>query len=158
MAHGRTYKLLIFKPPAPAQPPAPVQQPVPEKKRDPIPELDALLKGFSGEIGPGLISTVVAGRDGLSIAGVSTDAQFNQTDAAARFSILMNLAGKVSAKLGTGRVEDNLTTTDKAYVITRYIGDGRYYWGVAVLRTASLGFVRMLMNEFADLIWNTIPR
>jgi predicted regulator of Ras-like GTPase activity (Roadblock/LC7/MglB family) len=162
MAHGRTYKIPIFKPHAqarkktPEQPKIPVEQPTPSRQPEPNPELEALLKNFGGEMGTDLISTVVAGRDGVLIAGIATDPQFNQTDAAARFSIVMNLAGKVSLKLGTGRVEDNLTTTGKAYVLTRYIGDGTCYWGVAVLRSASLGFVRVLMNEYSNLIWTTL--
>jgi hypothetical protein len=37
-----------------------------------------------------------------------------------------------------GKVDDNLTTTDKAYIIARFIGDGSYYWVVTVTRNATL--------------------
>jgi hypothetical protein len=57
-----------------------------------------------------------------------------------------------------GKVDDNLTTTDKAYIIARFIGDGSYFWGVAVTRNATLGSVRMIMNEFAGQVWDMIPR
>jgi predicted regulator of Ras-like GTPase activity (Roadblock/LC7/MglB family) len=70
----------------------------------------------------------------------------------------MELATKVCSKVGLGKVEDNLTTSDKAYIIARFIGDGSYYWVVAVTRNATLGTVRMLMNEYSDQIYSILPR
>ena len=121
-------------------------------------KLDLLIQQFRSELGADFISTDVVGMDGLSIGGGSIDPNFNSTDASARFSMVMKLAAKVSGKLGLGKVEDNLVTTDKAYIIARFLGDGSYYWGVAVTRNATLGTVRMLLNEYADQIWDAIPR
>jgi predicted regulator of Ras-like GTPase activity (Roadblock/LC7/MglB family) len=73
-------------------------------------------------------------------------------------STLLKLADKASSKIGFGKVDDNLTTTDKAYIIARFIGDGSYFWGVAVTRNATLGSVRMIMNEYAVQVWEMIPR
>jgi predicted regulator of Ras-like GTPase activity (Roadblock/LC7/MglB family) len=72
--------------------------------------------------------------------------------------MVMKLASKVADKIEMGDVDDTLTTTDVAYIITRFLGDGSYYWGVAVTREATLGVVRMLMNEYADQLWDAIPR
>jgi predicted regulator of Ras-like GTPase activity (Roadblock/LC7/MglB family) len=121
-------------------------------------KLDLLIQQFRSELGADFVSTDVVGMDGLSIGGGSIDPNFNSTDASARFSMVMKLAAKVSGKLGLGKVEDNLVTTDKAYIIARFLGDGSYYWGVAVTRNATLGTVRMLLNEYADQIWDAIPR
>ena len=121
-------------------------------------KLDQLIQQFRSELGADFVSTDVVGMDGLSIAGGSIDPNFNSTDASARFSMIMKLAEKSSSKLGMGKVDDNLVTTDKAYIIARFIGDGSYYWGVAVTRNATLGTVRMLMNEYADQLWDAIPR
>ncbi len=121
-------------------------------------KLDQLIQQFRSELGADFVSTDVVGMDGLSIAGGSIDPNFNSTDASARFSVVMKLAEKSSSKLGMGKVDDNLVTTDKAYIIARFIGDGSYYWGVAVTRNATLGTVRMLMNEYADQLWDAIPR
>ncbi|HTY24807.1 MAG TPA: hypothetical protein VMC85_16880 [Desulfomonilaceae bacterium] len=57
-----------------------------------------------------------------------------------------------------GGVEDNLVAIDKAYLLTRFLGNGPYYWGLAVTRNAALGSVRILMNEYADQLWDAIPR
>ena len=121
-------------------------------------KLDQLIQQIRSEFGADFISTDVVGMDGISIAGGSIDPNFNATDASARFSLVVKLAAKVSSKVGMGKVDDNLITTDTAYIITRFIGDSSYYWGVAVTRNATLGAVRMIMNEYADQLWDAIPR
>lgn len=121
-------------------------------------KLDQILQQFRSELGADFVSTDVVGMDGMSIAGGSVDPNFDGTEASARFAMVMKLAGRVSEKLALGAVDDNLVTTDKAYVIARFIGNGSYYWGVAVTRNATLGAVRMMMNEYADQLWDAIPR
>lgn len=121
-------------------------------------KLDQILQQFRSELGADFVSTDVVGMDGMSIAGGSVDPSFDGTEASARFAMVMKLAGRVSEKLALGAVDDNLVTTDKAYVIARFIGNGSYYWGVAVTRNATLGAVRMMMNEYADQLWDAIPR
>jgi predicted regulator of Ras-like GTPase activity (Roadblock/LC7/MglB family) len=148
--------------------PVPAPDPVPVVSMAPTPvfarqeyvptKLDQLIQKFRSELGADLISTEVVGLDGIAIAGGSIDPNYNSTDAAARLSTLLKLADKASSKIGFGKVDDNLTTTDKAYIIARFIGDGSYFWGVAVTRNATLGSVRMIMNEYAVQVWEMIPR
>jgi len=121
-------------------------------------KLEQLIYQFRSELGADFISTDVVGMDGLSIAGGSIDPSFNSTDASARFAMVMKLADKVSEKVSLGKVDDNLVTTDKAYIISRFLGNGSYYWGVAASRNATLGNIRMMMNEYADQLWDAIPR
>ena len=121
-------------------------------------KLEQLLQQVRSELGADFVSTDIAGTDGLSIAGGSAVAGFDSTAASARFAMVMKLASNVSNKIGMGAVEDNLVTTDQAYIIARFLGDGSYYWGLAVTRNATLGVVRMLMNEYADQLWKAIPR
>jgi predicted regulator of Ras-like GTPase activity (Roadblock/LC7/MglB family) len=120
-------------------------------------KLEQLIQQFRIEMGADFISTDVVGMDGLSIAGNSIDPNFNGSDASARFAMVVKLAAKASSKINMGKLDDNLTTTDKSYIIARLLGDGSYYWGVAVTRNATLGFVRMVINEFTDQIWDAIP-
>lgn len=56
-----------------------------------------------------------------------------------------------------GEMDDNLVTTDKVYILSRFLGDNSYYWGMVVTRDATLGFIRMLMNEYAPQLWDAIP-
>jgi predicted regulator of Ras-like GTPase activity (Roadblock/LC7/MglB family) len=120
-------------------------------------KLEELIQQVRAELGADFISTDVVGMDGLSIAGGSMDPNFNATDASARFAMVMKLAERVSAKVGMGKVDDNLVSTDKAYIIARFLGDNTYYWGLAVTRNATLGSVRLIMNEYAPQIWDAIP-
>ena len=119
--------------------------------------LQSILSEFQSEMGGDLVSTDVVGMDGLSIAGLSSDPNFDNSAASARFAMVMKLSARVSDKIKLGDVEDSLVTTDQAYVLSRFLGDGSYYWGVAVTKGATLGVVRMLMNEYADQLWAAIP-
>lgn len=123
-----------------------------------MPKLDQLIQEFRSELGADFVSTDVVGMDGMSIAGGSIAPDFDASEASARFAMVMKLASKASEKLGSGTVDDNLVTTDRLYILARFLGNGSYYWGVAVTRNATLGTVRMLMNEFADQMWDAIPR
>jgi len=120
-------------------------------------KLDQLIKQFYEELGADFISTDVVGmEDGLSVAGASIDPNFNSVDTSTRFSMVVKLAAMACNKVGIGRIEENLTTTDKTYIIARFIGDGSYYWGVAVNRNVTLGTLRVIMNEYADKIRDVI--
>ncbi len=142
----------------PVPEPTPVAEAAPASVAQSSSRLDAVIQQFRLEFGADLISTEVVGMDGISIAGGSDDPAYDSTEAAARFSTVMKLAMKASSRVGMGRVEDNLTTTDKTYIIARFIGDGSYYWGVTVTRFATLGSVRMVMNEYAARVWEAVPR
>ncbi len=120
-------------------------------------KLNELLQEVRAEIGSDFISADVVGLDGLSIAGVSADPNFDGSAASARFAMVMKLSEQVAKKINMGKVDDNLVTTDKVYIISRFLGDGSYYWGLAVTRDAVLGLVRMVMNEYADELWGAIP-
>ena len=121
-------------------------------------KLEQILQQVRTELGADFVATDVVGMDGLSIAGGSVVADFDSTAASARFAMVMKLAANVSSKIGVVAVEDSLVTTDQAYIITRFLGDGSYYWGLAVTRNATLGMVRTLMNEYADQIWKAVPK
>ncbi len=121
-------------------------------------KLEQVLQQFKSEIGADFVSTDVVGMDGMSIAGGSADPNFSASDAAARFAEIMKLAVKVSNKIDSGKVDDNLVTTSKDYIISRFLGDGSFYWVVVVSTNSTLGTMRMLMNEYAPHILNAIPQ
>ncbi len=120
-------------------------------------KIDQLIQQVRTSLGAEFISSDVIGMDGLSIAGGSIDSNFDGTEASARFTMVMKLGAKVSNQLGMGAVDDNLVTTDRAYILSRFLGNGSYIWGLAVTREATLGSVRLLMNEYADQLWDAIP-
>ncbi len=120
-------------------------------------KLNQLIGEFRNELGADFISTDVVGMDGMSIAGGSIDPNFDAAEASARFTTVMKVAAKVSAKIGMGKVDDNLVTTNKTYIISRFLGNGSFYWVVVVTRNATLGTVRMLMKEYEGQLWDAIP-
>jgi len=121
-------------------------------------QMEQLLQEVRSELGGDFVSSNVVGMDGLSIGGSTADPSFNAEAASARFAMVSKLGARVSDKLKMGGVDDILVTTDKTYIITRILGDGSYYWGLAVTKDATLGMVRMLMNEYADQLWAAVPR
>jgi len=122
-------------------------------------KLDQTHQDFRTEIGPDFFASMIIGMDGLSISDNSAiDAGFFDTEGASRMAMIAKLADKVSGKLGIGKMEDDIVTIDLAYLLLRNIGDGSYFWMLAVPRTATLGTVRMLMKEYAPKLWDAIPR
>jgi CheY-like chemotaxis protein len=121
-------------------------------------KLNDLLKEMAGEI-PGFVSADVVGMDGLSVAHYAVDSDFDAESACAQFALLMKLVQKSVDQLGAGTVEDNLVTGKKTYVLSRFLGDKSYYMEVAVDKeTSSLGNVRLMMRQYADDLWDAIPR
>lgn len=121
-------------------------------------KLDQLLQQVRAELGTDFIATDIVGLDGLSIAGTSVEPGFDSSSSSARFAMVTKLAGKVAEKLNMGSLEDTLASTDRMLILTRQLGDGSYFWQMAVPRDATLGTVRMVMNEYAPQIWDAIPR
>jgi predicted regulator of Ras-like GTPase activity (Roadblock/LC7/MglB family) len=122
-------------------------------------KLDQTHQDFRTEMGPDFFVSMIIGMDGLSISNnAAVEIEFFAAEGAARMAMIAKLADKVSNKLGIGKMEDHLVTIDQAYLIFRNLGDGSYFWLIAVPRTAILGTVRMLMTEFAPKLWDAIPR
>ncbi len=121
-------------------------------------KLDEIVQQIRVEVGSDFISTDIVGTDGLSIAGGAMDSSFDNNEAAARYAMIMKLASKVSDKLAFGAVDDNLTTTDQVMILSRFLGDGSYFWELVVRKDATLGSARIMMNEYAPKLWSAIPR
>jgi predicted regulator of Ras-like GTPase activity (Roadblock/LC7/MglB family) len=120
-------------------------------------KLSQLLQEFRSELGAEFICADVVGMDGLSIAGIAGDPEFKSMEASARVAMVMKLAANVTTKVGMGVVDDNLVTTDQAYMLTRFLGDGSYFLNVAVSRDAILGSVRVMMTQYAPRFLEAIP-
>lgn len=120
-------------------------------------KMDDILMDVRNQLGTEFIATEIVGMDGMAIAGTAMDSSFDSSVISARLAMVMKLSEKVSAKMSMGTVEDNLVTTDKAFILVRFLGDGSYYWRISVTKDATLGVIRMLMTEYADQLWDSIP-
>lgn len=121
-------------------------------------KLEQLILQVRNEVGTSFISTSVIGMDGLSIIGAAADSHMDRNDADARAAMVMKLSSNISKKLSLGEVDDLLITSDRHYVLLRFLGDSSYIWGLVVARDAILGSVRLIMNEYAAQLWDAIPR
>jgi predicted regulator of Ras-like GTPase activity (Roadblock/LC7/MglB family) len=111
------------------------------------------------EIGGEFISMTVSGPDGIAIARETINPDKKASDeTTTRAIMVLQLAKKVSDKLGLGEFEENMLTSDKVYGILEFLGDGSYSWTVAVSRKATLGTVRMILDDYAPQVWDAIPR
>jgi predicted regulator of Ras-like GTPase activity (Roadblock/LC7/MglB family) len=121
-------------------------------------KMEEILQEVRTELGPDLVATDLVGMDGLSVAGISASVDFDASAAAARLAMMMRMADRVAGKIEVGEVDDSLITTDEYYILTRFLGDGSYYWQMTLGRDATLGMARMVMREYAEELWNAIPR
>lgn len=114
-------------------------------------QIDRLFQQIRMELGSDFIATYLVKMDDSSIAFAesATEAGFDSRAASNYFASVMKLAIEISEQLELGKMDDNLVLTDKAYIFSRLLGDSSYYWGLVVNRTAPLGAVRIVMNEYA---------
>ena len=120
-------------------------------------KLDELIREIQNELGADFRYMNVVGSDGLPIAGANV-VDVNAEAVAARYTLVAKLATKVAEKLNLGDVDDNLITVDSAYVLMEMLGDESYFVVLGLSREAPLGVARMVLKEYADQIWDAIPR
>jgi predicted regulator of Ras-like GTPase activity (Roadblock/LC7/MglB family) len=106
---------------------------------------------------PGFIAASVVGMDGLGIAEFSVTGA--DTEAInAQMTLLVKLVDTTVTKLGAGTVEDHLLTTDKAFLLVRFLEDQDYYLGIAVDKQATnLGNLRLNSRIYAKRVNAALP-
>jgi predicted regulator of Ras-like GTPase activity (Roadblock/LC7/MglB family) len=120
-------------------------------------KLDQLMQEINNELGSDFYYMLIVGSNGLSIAFLNRiERDFDAL--AARQSMVNKLAGKVAEKLDLGDVDDNLITNNNSYVLTQLLGDATYFAVLGLAKDASLGVARMLLKEYAQSLWDAIPR
>jgi predicted regulator of Ras-like GTPase activity (Roadblock/LC7/MglB family) len=122
-------------------------------------KLDELVKELRGEIGGELIQLTVCGPDGVAIAKETTVPDAELADMLTGRAVMAQQSAKrVTEKINLGEFEESISTTNKAYILTKFIGDGSYSILVSFTRKATLGTVRMLIEEYSPRLWDAIPR
>jgi predicted regulator of Ras-like GTPase activity (Roadblock/LC7/MglB family) len=114
-------------------------------------KLDDVLKELSGEVSGYILSSVI-GMDGMSAAFHST-AKMDPDLVSAQMALLIKLVDTSTTKSGAGVVEDNLTTTQNAYILIRHLPGKEYFLCIiADHRQGSLGNMRMISKLYTDRI------
>jgi hypothetical protein len=134
------------------------------KEVDPMAtNLEGILKEMGGEI-TGYLASTVAGMDAINLAAHSRSAKVNTEALSAQMTILFKLVDTSSAKLAeaqeqTMNVEDNLLTTEGAFLLMRYLPGKQYYLGViADRKSGNLGNLRLISKLYCDRLAKAMPK
>ena len=120
-------------------------------------KLDQLLQEIHNELGADLLYLDIVGTDGLSISDMR-QGSFDTAAISARWGLVAKLASKVADKLNLGDVEDDLVSLDSRYTMMHMLGDGSYFIILGLAKDAPLGVVRVMLKDYADQLWEAIPR
>ncbi len=119
--------------------------------------LDDILKEMSSEV-TGYIASALVDLEGLNIASHSSDKAANPETISAQLTLLLKLADVSVEKLGAGVIEDNLTTTENAYILMRFLPGKQYYLSIAAHRkTGNLGNMRLISRIYAERLSKALP-
>lgn len=111
-----------------------------------------------GQKVPGFLATAVVGMDGLGIASY-TASKLDSETVNVQMTLLFKLATSSIDKLIEENTQDFLLTTDKAYLLMRYLDDKDYYLGIVGDRSkANLGNIRLISRTFIGRLSDAMPR
>jgi predicted regulator of Ras-like GTPase activity (Roadblock/LC7/MglB family) len=116
--------------------------------------LDDVLKEFSDDVDNFISTDVVDIESGMSMGGRSADPDFDGSVAAAAFSDVVKAYKKAFdlLEMDPDSLQDILGTADDVLVLTRIIGDGSYYHGLAISKDGNLALARKTMEQYEDRI------
>jgi predicted regulator of Ras-like GTPase activity (Roadblock/LC7/MglB family) len=118
---------------------------------------DDILKEISTQV-TGYIACALVDLDGLNLASNTISQGLNPEIISAQLSILFRLV-KVSVEhMDVGEIEDNLTTTNDAYILMRFLPGKQYYLSIAANRkTANLGNMRLMSKIYSERLGKVMP-
>ncbi len=121
-------------------------------------KLDTVLKEMVEQVDGGM-AAVVAGMDGLLVAQyVAVKGMEDPTRSVPQMTMLLKLIDTTVTRLDMGVVENELLTTERAYMMVRFLEGKSYFMGIAVNRnTAKLGNIRLITKIYAKHIAEAMP-
>jgi len=120
-------------------------------------KFEDILKELGGEVN-GYLASTLTGMDGINLAS-HTKAKVDPEAVSAQMAMLIKLVHTSVEKLGAGEIEDNLTTTDNAYLLIRFLPGKQYYLGIAADRkNGNLGNMRLISKMYVDRLAKAMPR
>lgn len=120
-------------------------------------KLEGVLQEMASELEPGLLAIGVAGSDGMGIAYNKVSGETAE-GISAQMALVVQVSRRTSQRLEKGEVEDVQITSNKSYLLGRFLGDNEHFVFVNVSRDSVLGNVRLIMRNYADRILNAVPK
>lgn len=120
-----------------------------QKFEEILSELASEVSGFRGSF--------LVGIDGINLASKFIG-DLDPELASAQMAMLLKLVSGSTEKLGAGNLEDNLTTTEKAYILVRFLPGKQYFLGISAERkTGNLGNMRLMSRMYTERLAKAMP-
>jgi predicted regulator of Ras-like GTPase activity (Roadblock/LC7/MglB family) len=138
------------------QPPINLEKDLQPKEKKMTIKFEDILAELSGEV-TGYRGSFLVGIDGINLAS-NFVGELDPDLASAQMAMLLKLVNGSAEKLGAGNLEDNLTTTEKAYILMRFLPGKQYFLGISVERkSGNLGNMRLMSKMYTDKLAKAMP-
>ena len=120
-------------------------------------KLEEVLREMAAELEPGLFGIGVAGSDGMGIAYNKVTGE-KAENISAQMALVVQVSRRSAQRLDNSQVEDVQVTSDKSYLIGRFLGDNEHFVFVNVSRDSVLGNVRLVMRNYSERLLKAVPK
>jgi len=120
-------------------------------------KLEEVLQEMATELEPGLLGIGVAGSDGMGIAYNKVSGE-KAENLSAQMALVVQVSRRSTERLENSQVEDVQVTSDRSYLIGRFLGDNEHFVFVNVARDSVLGNVRLIMRNYSDRLLKAVPK
>jgi predicted regulator of Ras-like GTPase activity (Roadblock/LC7/MglB family) len=119
-------------------------------------KFEEILTELAGEV-TGFRGSFLVGIDGINLASKFIG-DLDPELASAQMAMLLKLVSGSTDKLGAGNLEDNLTTTEKAYILMRFLPGKQYFLGISAERkSGNLGNMRLMSKLYTERLAKAMP-
>ncbi|MBA4383468.1 MAG: hypothetical protein C0410_01910 [Anaerolinea sp.] len=138
------------------QAPVNLEKEMQPKEKKMTQKFEDILAELSGEV-TGYRGSFLVGTDGINLAS-NYIGELDPDLASAQMAMLLKLVNGSTEKLGAGNLEDNLTTTEKAYILMRYLPGKQYFLGISAERkSGNLGNMRLMSKMYTEKLAKAMP-
>jgi predicted regulator of Ras-like GTPase activity (Roadblock/LC7/MglB family) len=106
----------------------------------------------------GFVAASVVGIDGMSVANLVVERDFNEDKASAALSQLVKQSHESSEAMDAGTFEESITTSERYMFLTRPIGNDRFFVQIVLKADANVGAARMYLEDYEDELLDSLPR
>jgi len=119
-------------------------------------KFDEILSSLAGEVS-GYTASALVGIDGINLAS-HTLGVLDPENVSAQITTLFRLVDGSVDKLGAGVLEDNLLTTEKGYILMRFLPGKEYFLAIATTRKeGNLGNLRLMSKMYTEQLSKAMP-
>jgi predicted regulator of Ras-like GTPase activity (Roadblock/LC7/MglB family) len=119
-------------------------------------KFDEILTELAGEVS-GFRGCFLVGIDGINLASKFVG-ELDPELASAQMAMLLKLVSTSAGKVGAGNLEDNLTTTEKAFILMRFLPGKQYFLGISAERkSGNLGNMRLMSKIYTERFVKAMP-